>query len=97
MAEKKVTSQTIELARMAVAAVDAGMTDVGVAVIATIGGKTQFSYDGYTPEMAQHLTARFQHWQLARLAKADLLNEARVNDELVGNATVENAKLEIVK
>ena len=74
MAEVK--SATVELARKAVAAVDAGDLKVGLIVIATIDGQAQMSADGYTPEMAQHLAARFSHWQLDQMAKADLMAAA---------------------
>ena len=77
MAEVK--SATVELARKAVAAVDSGDLKVGLIVIATIDGKTQMSADGYTPEMAQHYMARFNHFQLDQIAKADLLASSREN------------------
>ena len=89
-------NETIELARKVSAAHDAGKP-IGLAVVATLDGNTAWAFTGYDAPMAHHLTARFEHWQLARLAKADLLHEARANNELAGNVTVENARLEIVK
>ena len=89
-------NEAIELARKAIAEYESGKP-VGLAVIATLDSNTAWSFTGYDPMAAHHLTARFEHWQLARLVKADLLNEARVNNELAGNVTVENARLEIVK
>ena len=54
-----------------IAAYDAGKP-VGLAVIATVDGNTGWSFTSYDPMVAHHLTARFEHWQLARLAKAEL-------------------------
>ncbi len=64
-------NETIEMARKVIAAYDAGKP-VGLAVIATVDGNTGWSFTSYDPMVAHHLTARFEHWQLARLAKAEL-------------------------
>ena len=71
-------NETIELARKVSAAHDAGKP-IGLAVVATLDGNTAWAFTGYDAPMAHHLTARFEHWQLARLAKADLLAEAKAN------------------
>ena len=71
-------NEAIELARKAIAEYESGKP-VGLAVIATLDSNTTWSFTGYDPLAAHHLTSRFEHWQLARLAKADLLAEGKAN------------------
>ena len=86
-------NETIELARKVIAAHDAGKP-VGLAVIATLDGNTTWSFMGYDAMTAHHLTARFEHWQLARLAKLDLMTEGVAN---MNEPEVETVKREVVK
>jgi len=96
MADQK-SNIAMDIARKALAAFDAGKP-VGLAVIATVDDSTAYGFTGYTTEMAQHMTARFNHWQLDLLAKKDLMAAAQVAAiDPAFKVAIDRGNLEVVK
>ena len=86
----------IEQARAAVAQLVKKVDEekpIGLVVIFTnADGKTAWSFSGYSPETAHHLTERFAYWQLSRLAKLDLMREAQAETAAMAQQEAAEAK-----